>query len=115
MKGPSERSTAAGAHQRWGRRGLEPQSRRAPAPRPHTQEAFAAFFKAFLTLKQRRQERDGKPLLLHERTSYLAFTVNIFQVRAQAQRSQLCLWGLNDFLKTAGPLTVSNSWARGPP
>ncbi len=43
-----------------------------------SQELFPDFFKAFLTLKQRREETQA--LQMHERATYLAFTVNIFQV-----------------------------------
>lgn len=42
------------------------------------QEAFADFFRAFLTLKQRAAEA-GRELRMHELTAYLVFTINIFQ------------------------------------
>ncbi|KAF5841175.1 hypothetical protein DUNSADRAFT_14005 [Dunaliella salina] len=65
----------------------------------HTREGlFADFFKCFLTLKARREEQ-GVAMRMHERTSYLVFTINVFQsledemVRAQVLRLvSLPLW-----------------------
>ena len=45
------------------------------------QEAFPEFFKAVLSLKEKR-EQEGVPLRMHERTAYLVFTINVFQVCA---------------------------------
>uniref|UniRef100_A0A7S3R311 Intron-binding protein aquarius n=1 Tax=Dunaliella tertiolecta TaxID=3047 RepID=A0A7S3R311_DUNTE len=65
----------------------------------HTREGlFADFFKCFLTLKARREEQ-GVAMRMHERTTYLVFTINVFQsledemVRAQVLRLvSLPLW-----------------------